>query len=337
MWEDLIIKPFVNVLLLINSTFGSMGIAIILFTLLIRLVTHPLMVKQIKGAAKMQELTRDKRYIEMQAKYKNDKERLAQEQMKLYREMGVNPITSLGSSCLPLLIQLPIMIGLYQALVQTTVSTPLELHALSKFLYPWMHSISSIVPINSQFFWMDLGQPERLIIPGLSFGIPIIAILVLATSWLQSRVMQPPSDPNNPQAGMMGSMMNIYMPLLMGYMGLTLASGLGLYFIVGNIFSIGQYALLGKVNWANAIPFRKKPAPAVVVKSSSKPKRAELAAPSVIEGAEPAGMTAIEGAEPSVSAVSTGKPSGKTASKITPKPGKANLTKSVKPGKPKPR
>ena len=119
-WDTFIITPFVNVLLLIYNYIGSFGIAIILFTILIRLVTHPLMVKQIKSAQAMQSLTQDKRYKDMQEKYKGQKEKLAQAQMELYKEMGVSPF----ASCLPTLIQLPIIIGLYQSLTRAMASTP---------------------------------------------------------------------------------------------------------------------------------------------------------------------------------------------------------------------
>ena len=75
MWDSLIISPFVNVLLFIYNVIGqNFGVAIILFTLLIRLLTHPLMVQQIKGATAMQDLQKDKRYLDLQKKYKDDKQ-----------------------------------------------------------------------------------------------------------------------------------------------------------------------------------------------------------------------------------------------------------------------
>ena len=133
MWDTLIIQPFVNILLLIYTySFQNFGIAIILFTALIRLITYPLNVQQIKGATAMQDLQKDKRWIEMQAKYKNDKEALAQEQMKLYKEMGINPL----ASCLPTLIQFPIIIGLYQSITRTMASAPLDLLSLTHMIYP---------------------------------------------------------------------------------------------------------------------------------------------------------------------------------------------------------
>ena len=253
MWDALIITPFINVLLFIYQLFGNFGVAIILFTILIRLVTHPLTVQQLKGAQGMQDLQKDKRWIEMQAKYKNDKEKLAQEQMKLYKELGINPF----ASCLPTLIQFPIIIGLYQSVIKTLASTPVELLNLTNHINPALLKISSIIPLNSQFLWMDLGQPERLYLPFLPFGIPILAVVVVATTYFQSKLMQPPSTGSKDQAAMMGSMMNIYMPFLMGYLALTLASGLSLYFVVSNVIGILQYAFLGKLNWSNLFPSRK--------------------------------------------------------------------------------
>ncbi|MEA4910375.1 MAG: YidC/Oxa1 family membrane protein insertase [Chloroflexi bacterium] len=256
MW-DAFIGIFINVLLFIYQLIGNFGVAIILFTILIRLLTHPLTVQQLKGTQAMQDLQKDKRWIDIQNKYKNDKEKLQQEQLKLYQELGVNPF----SSCLPTLIQFPIIIGLYQAVIRAMASTPIELLNLTRMIYPSFVQVSSLIPLRSQFLWMDLGQPERLMIPGISFGIPILAIVVTATTYIQSKLMQPPSTGGSGGAGdqtaMMSNMMTLYMPFLMGYLALTLASGLSLYFLTSNLIGIIQYSVLGKVNWSNLIPGRK--------------------------------------------------------------------------------
>lgn len=252
MW-DAFVGIFINVLLYIYQLVGNFGVAIILFTILIRLLTHPLTVSQLKGTQKMQDLQKDKRWIEIQAKHKGDKEKLSQEQMKLYQDLGINPL----SSCLPTLIQFPIIIGLYQAVIQALASTPVELLKLTGHVYPWLLKVESLIPLNSQFLWMDLGSPERLNLPFLSFGIPVLAIVVTASTYVQSKLMTPPSSSPGDQTAMMSNMMNLYMPFLMGYLALTLASGLSLYFLVSNIIGIAQYAILGKVNWRNLLPTRK--------------------------------------------------------------------------------
>jgi YidC/Oxa1 family membrane protein insertase len=251
MLETLIYQPFTNVLLLINSLIGNFGISIILFTLLIRLLTHPLTVKQFKATQGMQQLQNDPRYKKIQEKYKDDKERLSQEQMKLYKELGINPL----GSCLPTLIQFPIIIGLYQSVVRAMAASPVELFRLQQSIYPGFINPANVLPLQNQFLWMDLGQPERLMVFG--FGIPVLAILVVITTYLQSKLIQP-AQAGNDQAAMMSQSMNIYMPLLMGFMAYSLASGLALYFLASNLFGIAQYSLLGRADWTNIIPFLKK-------------------------------------------------------------------------------
>lgn len=255
MWDAIIITPFINVLLFIYNLVGqNFGIAIILFTILIRLVTHPLMVQQIKGAQGMQDLQKNPKWLEMQEKYKNDKEKLAQEQMALYKELGINPF----GSCLPMLIQFPVIIGLYQAIIQTMANTPQDLLRLVRHVYPGFLNTASLFPLHNKFLWMDLGQPERL--PLFGIGIPVLAILVVITTFLQSKLMTPPSAAGaKDQTSQMTGMMNLYMPVFMGWLAWTLASGLSLYFVISNLFGIMQYALLGKADWRNLLPRRPEP------------------------------------------------------------------------------
>jgi len=262
MWDAIIITPFTNFLLIIYNLVGqNFGIAIIIFTLIIRLVTHPLMVKQIKGTQATQNMQQDKDWLKIQAKYKDDREKLAQAQMDYYKEKGISPF----SSCLPTLIQFPIIIGLYQSIIATLVSTPIEMLNLSRHIYPWLLKVSTILPLNSQFLWMDLGQPERINLPFLSFGIPSLAIIVMITTYVQSKLTQPATtSASNPhdQTAMMTNMMTLYMPFFMGYLAYTLSSGLALYFVISNVVGIIQYAALGKVNWRNLLPGKKAQAPA---------------------------------------------------------------------------
>jgi YidC/Oxa1 family membrane protein insertase len=255
MW-DAFVGAFVNVLLFIYQLVTNFGIAIILFTILIRLITHPLTASQLKGAQSMQDLQKDQRWLDMQAKYKNDKERLSQEQMKLYKELNINPF----ASCLPTLIQFPIIIALYQAIIMANSSTPMEMLNLTRHVYTGFLNVATLIPLHSKFLWMDLGQPERLLIPGLGFGIPVMAIIILVTTYTQSKLMQPPTTNPNDQTAMMTNMMNLYMPFLMAWLAYSYASGLALYFLTSNVVGILQYAILGKVNWSNLNPFS-KPAP----------------------------------------------------------------------------
>jgi len=257
MWNTIIVQPFLNLILWIYHLVGNFGVAIILFTLLTKLVLYPLTASQLKSTKAMQDLQKDPRYLAMMEKYKDNKEQLAQEQMKLYKEMKINPL----SSCLPTLIQFPIIIGLYQALIQTLGSGPLDLLNLTRQVYPKFLDLATLLPLNSKFWWMDMGLPERLFIPGINFGIPTLAIVVVITTYLSTKLMTPPPQPGaSNQGAMMSNMMNIYMPILMGWMAWSLSSGLALYFVVTNFTQILQYAISGNLHWDNLKFWKKKDA-----------------------------------------------------------------------------
>jgi len=262
MWDTLIVQPFTNVLLMITMLVKNFGVAIILFTILIKLVTFPLTAKQIKSSQAMQELQKSPRYLKMQEKYKDNKEKLAEEQMKIYKELGVSPF----SSCLPMLLQFPIIIGLYQSIMRAMASTPLELIKLERIVYPFLDP-NKILPIQNRFLWMDLGQPERLMIAGI--GIPVLTILVVLSTIIQTRVMTPPSEAGNDQAAAMTNSMNMTMPLMMGVLAYQFSAGLALYFVISNLTTVAQYAAMGKTDWSRIFPWIKtkpKPSkPAIVI------------------------------------------------------------------------
>jgi len=255
MWNTFILYPMVNVLIWIyNFLLHNFGLSIVIFTIVIRLLTYPLTAQQLKSQKKMQELQGSKKWQDIQKKYKDDKEKLAQEQMKIYKEMGINPL----GSCLPLVIQFPIMIGLYQAISLAMASAPIQLLNLGRSLYSFIPA-SALIPLNSKFLWMNLGLPEissphALVIAG--FAVPIMTIIVVITTYLQSKLMTPPANPGD-QGAQMSKMMNLYMPILMGWIAYSLSSGLALYFIISNVLGVAQYALMGNVHWDNLLPKKK--------------------------------------------------------------------------------
>jgi YidC/Oxa1 family membrane protein insertase len=255
MWNTFILSPMVNVLIWIyNLLFQNFGLAIIVFTIVIRLITYPLTAQQLKSQQKMQELQGSKKWQEIQKKYKDDKQKLSQAQMDIYKEMGINPL----GSCLPLIIQFPIMIGLYQSISLALAAAPIQLLNLGRSLYTFIPA-AQLIPINSTFLWMNLGLPETTspLFKIGTIGFPLLTIIVVVTTYLQSKLMTPP--PTNPgdQGAQMSKMMNLYMPILMGWISYTLSSGLALYFIVSNVLGIAQYAAMGKVHWSNLLPKRK--------------------------------------------------------------------------------
>ena len=250
-WND-VIAILINAMIFIYGLVGqNFGIALILFTILIRLITWPLNAQQMKGAAAMQELQNDKDWQAIQKKYAKDKEKLAQEQMRVYREKGINPF----GSCLPTLVQFPILFALIPAITFAIGSTPLSILKLSRSVYSFQ-DVAALVPLNSKFLWMDLGLPERTLLFGLS--IPVLALIVALTTYVQTKLTMPPSTNPNDQAAATGKMMGIYMPIMLFFFSLNYASGLAVYFIASNVLSIIQYAMMGKVNWRNLLPGAQK-------------------------------------------------------------------------------
>jgi len=222
-----ILQPMLNALLWLYSVLGEQfWLAIIVFTIIIRGVMTPLMLPQQRSAKKMQEL--QPKLKELQQKYGKDRERLSQEQMKLYREMGVNPM----GGCLPMLIQFPIWIGLYQSIIRALGYQPLQLLNLSQNIYPFMQGAWAMVPLNRFFLGMDLAlTPQQL--GGLTYALPV---LVAFTSWLQTKMTTPAGGDG--QAAGMGQSMTLMMPLMFGFFSLNFSTGLSFYFIVSNIIGI---------------------------------------------------------------------------------------------------
>jgi len=251
-WSTLILNPMINSLMWIYSGLAqNFGLAIIVFTILVRLITYPLTASQIKSTKSMQDMQKSKKWLDIQKKYKGDREKLSKEQMNLYKEMGVSPF----GSCLPTVIQFPIIIGLYQAIIRALAVTPFQLLELTRHIYPF-YNAAALIPLNNYFLWLDLSLPEKdygVAIAG--FTIPILAILVMATTFLQSRLMTPPSTTGD-QGANMGRAMTLYMPLFMGYLAYSFPSGLALYFVTSNLVGILQYGVMGKLDWRNLLPER---------------------------------------------------------------------------------
>ena len=233
-WTVIILRPMLNALLWLYSVLGEQfWLAIIFFTIFIRGLMTPLMLPQQRSAKKMQEL--QPQLQALQKKYGKDRERLSQEQMKLYREAGVNPM----GGCLPMLIQFPIWIGLYQSIIQALGYQPLQLMNLSQNIYPFMQGIWAAVPLNRYFLGMDLAlTPSQLGQLGgiylLTYALPV---LVAFTSWLQSKMTTTPGSGDGQGASMTQSM-TLMMPLMFGFFSLNFSTGLSFYFIVSNIIGI---------------------------------------------------------------------------------------------------
>ncbi|HFB07013.1 MAG TPA: YidC/Oxa1 family membrane protein insertase, partial [Chloroflexi bacterium] len=131
-WHLIIANPILNVLIVLSHVlFGQFGLAIIALTIIVRLASWPLTRRQLKSSKAMQDM--QPKLQELQKKYAKNKPKLQQEMMKLYKEAGINPLGCLW----PMLIQFPIWIALYQAIMTALATTPENLLNLAHRLYPW--------------------------------------------------------------------------------------------------------------------------------------------------------------------------------------------------------
>ena len=212
--------------MLSHYLFNSFGMAIIALTIVVNVLMLQLTLKQIRSSKAMQEL--QPKLAELQKKYGKDRQRMAQEQMRLYKESGMNPAGCL----LPMLIQMPIWIALYQSIMMVLAAAPEGLLNLSRYLYSWP-IVYSMLPLNSNFIGLNLAE-----------GNLILAILVGGTMWLQQKMITPSGADSRQQA--QNRMMLWMMPLMFAFLCLTFPSGLALFWVTSSVVRIViQYYITG--------------------------------------------------------------------------------------------
>jgi YidC/Oxa1 family membrane protein insertase len=227
---------------------GSAGLAIILFTIVARLVILPLTLKSLQSTRKMQEL--QPQIKELQRKYGKDQQKLTEETMKLYRQYKVSPV----GGCLPMLIQLPIFLGVYQAVLHLTQSSPAGYAAgtITRVLANNGVSVGGLNPaaigqplLSGGFLWLqDLGKPDPYWVLGILSVVFQLIVQLMATPRIQ--------DPQ--QKAMAQSM--LVLPLMFGYLGFTFPAGAVLYWVIGSILSmIQQYVISGWGSLSNYLKF----------------------------------------------------------------------------------
>lgn len=242
LWNTFFFQPMLNGLLLLYDLLGhNFALSIAFFTIAVRLLTLPLTMQQLRSSKVMQELQPELQRL--QKKYAKDKEKLAEEQMRLYRERGINPL----GGCLPMLVQFPIWIGLYQSIIQALSDSPLQLMKLAQHIYQDLPAISAAIPVQNRFLWLHLGRPDPIY---------ILPALVVITTWLQQKMISTPSA--DPQQASMSQTMEVTMPLIFGFITLQLASGLALYFLVSNLIGIVMQGFI--TGWGSILPQRAKEA-----------------------------------------------------------------------------
>jgi YidC/Oxa1 family membrane protein insertase len=240
-WQTFLETPLVNVMVLLTViSFGSYGLAILLFTLISRAVMFPLTLRTLNAAKAMQEI--QPRIKDIQKKY-SDPRRRSEETMKLYKESGVNPLGCLG----PQLVQFPIFIALYQVIRITLASTPESMVKLSHRLYDF-DLLQNAAPLSTKFLWLDLQNNGGYFLTGIVF----------ASMWLQQRISTARNAAaQSDQQRQMNQMMQWMMPALFAWFVLAVPSGLGLYWGASTIIGIilqWKFVGPGDFKWGSLIP-----------------------------------------------------------------------------------
>jgi len=239
-WNLIALQPVMNTLIVLSNTlFGNFGLAIIVLTLVVNGIIFPLTIKQIRASKAMQDM--QPKIAELQKKYGKDKDRMAREQMKLFKESGVSPAGCL----LPMLVQVPVWFALFQSIMRVLAVIPENLVGLSGFLYSWP-VVYTTVPLDNHFLWLNLAT-----------GDIFLALLVGGTMWVQQKmVMAPVTDPSKQSQSAITLWM---MPIMFAWLTMTFPSGLAIFWVTSNIFRIGMQYFIG--GWGGLVKSgAKKPA-----------------------------------------------------------------------------
>lgn len=255
LWNEIILNPMENGLILIYAYLGrNFGITILIFTVLVRVITLPLTLKQTRSTLKMSQL--QPRLQALQKRYTKDRTRLSQETMRLYKESGVNPIGCLG----PMIIQFPVWIGLYISIIALLPTKPEDLPKLANHLYSWLPIAHEVVPLSSHFLWLDLALPDKT---------PVMPVLVGISMWLLQKMSTPAvADPKQASTNRMLLWM---MPFMFAFFTISLPSGLPVYWLISNVIGIviqGFVTGWGELLFFRNLLLRKKesvPVPAIAL------------------------------------------------------------------------
>ena len=242
-WNRAILNPILNGLIALSQVcYNNFGLAIILLTVVVRIVLMPLTFKQTQSTRAMQSM--QPKLQELQKKYARNQQKMQQEMMRLYKEAGINPLGCMW----PMLIQMPIWIALYQSIMQALAATPENLLMLSQHLYSW-DIVGQAIPLNEDFLGLKLSQPDPTL---------ILAILVGLSMWVQQKMVTAPST--DPKQAQMASMTTMMMPMMFAFFTLSFPSGLALYWVVSNIIGIGiQYFVGGGWGYFTFPSFKPQP------------------------------------------------------------------------------
>ncbi|WP_099189738.1 YidC/Oxa1 family membrane protein insertase [Tepidibacter mesophilus] len=219
---DLFPNSLGTLLKIVFNIVGDYGWSIVIFTILVKGALLPLTLSQTKSMKAMQDI--QPKIKEIQEKYKDDQQKMNEKVMGLYKEHKVNPV----AGCLPLLVQMPILIGLFSALRDP-----------AKYVFG---SQAAYNAIDTSFLWLpNLSNPDVIMVGG--FGLPwILPIIAALTTYISSAMMTPKGGKKDSTQ----TMMLYFFPLMILWWGKSFPGGLTLYWVVSNIFQIIQQQFIIK-------------------------------------------------------------------------------------------
>jgi len=262
MFNTILIEPLTNGLILFYKVLGqNMGLAIIGFSIFLRLILNPLTKPYLESMKKMKEVA--PQLEKLKKKHKKDKVKLAQAQSELYKQKGINP----GAGCLPYLLQIVVLIAFFNVFTRTLTPDGDPTGRFNELLYPFLKFSENQV-INTNFLYLDVTRPDLINVAGIPFGLPgPILLLAAAIQFLSVKISSPyqeaqesvaektPQSSDDIQAAMQKSMVFTF-PLITLIIGRNFPSGLAIYwFMFSLIQAYQQYKAQG---WGGLTPLLKR-------------------------------------------------------------------------------
>ncbi len=244
-FDALLVKPILNLLLVFYSILesvgvpGAFGLSIILLTVTVRFLLTPLTRAQMESVKKLSEI---KPAIDaLQKKHGSDKKRLQEEQMKLYKDAGINP----AAGCLPALIQIPVFIALYNVFLQVLgTSSDNMVATVNGKLYPFLSSLQ-VTSVDLNFFGLDLAvKPNQWQTMGA--GLLLIPVITAVFQWLQTKMTLPKQAPSQDGekkedfSKALQTQTTFILPIMIGFFAYSFPAGLALYWNSFSVFGIIQ-------------------------------------------------------------------------------------------------
>lgn len=237
MWQTFLVNPILNLLVFFYQIlFQNLGLAILVMTVALRVVLIPLTLPTLKAAQKQKDLAPGLKRLK--EKYKDNKEKLARAQMELYRQHGVNP----AAGCLPQILQLVVLIALYQVFIQVLSNDTQAVLKLNENLYFDFLKLDPGRTIDVSFGLWNLSQPDRFFILPILAGVSQLLLSKMMRPAVVKGVGEAKKTPDKQDDLMytMQEQMLYMMPLMTIFIGWRLPAGLVLYWLATTVFSVAQ-------------------------------------------------------------------------------------------------